>query len=84
MDNNDEYMKDPRAETVEDSVAGLGILSKYMEKGMQESYFLGGEHDQIHVYVDLEDLPEDSEDGPALVRLGFHASSATDAWSYFT
>jgi hypothetical protein len=83
MDNDDEYMKDPRAKTVEGFVAGLGILAKYMEKGMQESYFCGGEHDAIHIYVELEDLPEDSEDGLALVRLGFHASDA-DNWAYFT
>lgn len=81
--SDEDYMKDPRAKTVEGFIAGLTILSKYMKGGMKESYFCTAEHDEFFVFVELDELPEDSEDGIALQRLGFHASSA-DNWGYFT
>ena len=79
---DDEYMEDPRAKTVAGFIAGLAILSKYMEKGIEQSFFCGGEHDIIHFYVDADKLPNDSDDGRALSRLGFHTED--DSWAYFT
>lgn len=80
--DDDIYLTDPRANTVEGVIAGLTILSKYMEKGMQESFFCGGEHDIIHIYVGDDALAEDSEDGQALIRLGFRVEDG--GWAYFT
>lgn len=81
-DDNDDYMKDPRAKSVEGFVAGLTILSAHMEWGMQQKFFCGGEHDIIHIYVGDDALAEDSDDGRALAKLGFHVEDG--AWAYFT
>lgn len=78
------YMKDPRAKSVEGFIEGLGILAKHMEDGLAETFFCGAEHDELFIYVSGEALPEESEDGLALVRLGFHYSEDADSWSYFT
>lgn len=76
------YKSDPRAKSVEGFIAGLTILSRYMAKGLAETYFMGGEHDVIHIYVDIEDCPDDSEDGQKLSALGFHCGD--DGWEYWT
>lgn len=81
--SEDNYMKDPRAKTVEAFIAGLNILAKYMKCGLQESYFCTAEHDEIFIFVGLDDCPPVSDDGIELQKLGFHASSA-DNWGYFT
>lgn len=80
--SDDDYMKDPRAKSVAGMIAGLTILSGYLKDGMATTYFCGGEHDIIYFYVSLDDLPEDSDHGVELQRLGFHAED--DAWGYFT
>lgn len=81
---DDDYMKDPRAKSVEGMIAGLTILSEYLKDGMATKYFCGGEHDIIYFYVSLEDLPKESPHGVELQRLGFHADDDADAWGLFT
>jgi hypothetical protein len=80
------YMKDPRSKSVEGFIAGLTILANHMPKGICESFAFGAEHDIIHIWgeVTLEKLPPDSEDGRALLALGFHAEEDLDQWGYFT
>ncbi|WP_176559866.1 hypothetical protein [Teichococcus rhizosphaerae] len=55
-----------------------------MRNGLQVRGAFGGEHDIINVYVDLEELPEDSEDGQELIRLGFHPGEEAGNWGYHT
>jgi hypothetical protein len=76
------YSTDPRAKTPEGFIAGLEILARYMEKGLQTKWFMGGEHDVIYIYVSLDDLTPESEDGQMLQRLGFTPNEET--WGYTT
>ncbi len=78
------YMKDARAKSVEGLIAALAIFAKYLKKGQKEKFFTGASHDVLYFYVDLEKLPEDSEDGRILVGLGFHADEDSENWAYFT
>lgn len=80
--SEDNYMKDPRAQTVDGFVEGLKILSQYMKDGMSQSYFCGGEHDIIHIFVGLDECEPDSINGQILRSLGFHTEN--DGWAYFT
>ena len=82
--SDDDYMKDPRAKSVEGMIAGLTILSGYLKDGMATTYFSGAEHDEIFFYVSPDDLPEDSPHGIELQRLGFHACEDAETWAYFT
>lgn len=82
FDMTDDYMRDPRAKTIEGFIVGLTLLSKYMKDGMKETCALGGEHDVIWFSVSTEQLLEESEDGKLLVCLGFHTED--DTWQYFT
>lgn len=81
---DEDYMKDPRAKSIEGMIAGLTILSGYLKDGMATTYFCGGEHDEIFFYVSLDDLPEDSAHGLELQSLGFHADEDVETWAYFT
>lgn len=80
--DQENYMSHPKAKTVGGFIEGLTILSGYMPSGMDESYFCGGEHDVIYIYVGGEKCPPDSVNGIILESLGFHYED--DAWSYFT
>lgn len=64
-----------------DFIKALAILGKYLKDGMDTKYFLGAEHDVIYFYVGIEELPEDSDDGKALVELGFHVEHGS--WARF-
>ena len=70
--------------SVECFIAGLTVLSSHMKDGLKTEFAFGAEHDIIHVYVDAEALPEDSDDGRLLDRFGFHYSTEADSWAYFT
>lgn len=78
------FFKDPRAKSVEGLIAGLQILAKYLENGLQEKYFSGAEHDIIYFWVSREQLPEDSEDGKALFALGFKVDHSAGNWCMVT
>lgn len=80
------YMKTPNAKSVGAFIEGLQILAKYMPNGFAQKYAFGGEHDVIHVWgdVNLEKLPEGSQDGRRLLELGFHTDDDLDQWQYFT
>lgn len=83
MDEDDtEYLKDPRAKTIEGFIVALQIFAKYAEKGLQQSYVFDAHHDVLGVYFDTERIPEDSEDGLLLRQLGWHVED--DYWAYFT
>jgi hypothetical protein len=82
--DDDLYMTDERRKTVAGFIAALEIFAKYFGDGLNESYFCGGEHDVIYMYVDIEQCPEDSEDGRLLQSLGWHADSEAGNWAYFT
>lgn len=82
--SDDLYMSDPRAKTFEGFCAGLMILAKHSKDGMSRKFGMGAEHDIITVYVSLDDLPADSEDGLALIALGFHTEEDSGNWGYFT
>jgi len=72
------------ANTPEGWIVSLHILAKYMEDGMKEKCFLEAEHDQIYSHVSGEDITEDSEDGKALIELGWFIDSDIDIWAYYT
>lgn len=62
-------------------IKGLGILSNFFDKGLDETYFMQAAHDQIFFFVDVEKLPEDSEEGRELIKLGFYVDE-NDGWSF--
>lgn len=64
-------------------VRGLEILAPHFENGMETCYFMGGEHDIIHIYVETSTIPEDSEEGKELDELGFHVDEH-DQWAWWT
>lgn len=68
--------------TVNQLIEALTILSKYMEDGLETSYFMGGDHDIVYFYVDVGACPEDSEDGQRLKEIGLFVSDA-DNWAKF-
>jgi hypothetical protein len=83
-EENDEdlYLTAPEANSIKGFIEALNIFSKYMEKGTNETYFCGAEHDELYLYVGTDDLPEESPDGRRLRALGFRKSE--DAWAYYT
>ena len=62
----------------------MQIMSSHMKDGLNTGFAFGAEHDIIYVFVDAEALPEDSDDGRLLDGLGFHYSTESDTWAYFT
>jgi hypothetical protein len=81
---SEDYLRDPRANTTEGLKAALDIFSKHLPRGDKTPIFLGAEHDIIYAPVSTEVIPEDSEDGIALSRLGWHMDDDTGDWGYFT
>jgi len=82
MNDNDNYMDDPRAKTVEGFIVALKIFAKYMEKGEKRAFFCGAAHDELFIYADGP--LESSEDGVLLTALGFHFDEDAECWRYFT
>lgn len=78
------FMSDPRSKSVEGMIAGLQILAKYMPNKEQQKFFFQAEHDEVFFNVEVTSLEEDTEDGRALVALGFHVSGDVDQWAWFT
>lgn len=64
--------------------AALQILSKQMGGGMKEKFFLEADHDVIYSHVSTYDITEDSEDGKALIQLGWYADGEINVWAFFT
>lgn len=92
---SDNYLKDPRANTIEGWIAALQIFAKYRPKGLQDRLETHAEHDILFVCdkpepVDQDEegepafAPEHQEDAAALDGLGFHWDSDGDCWSKFT
>ncbi len=69
--------------TIENFCKGLQILSQAFPKGMQETYFLGAEHDIIYVYTGDEDYEFTEKEVQLLEEYGFHENDV-GGWSYFT
>lgn len=83
------YMKAPEAKSVRGFIEALGILAKYMDKGLDSAHFSGADHDVFYVQTrsneDYEAEPaESSEDGRRLIALGWHFDGDTDGWAYYT
>jgi hypothetical protein len=76
-------MKDARSRTLAGFIAALEIFAKHTEKGLEQKYFLGGEHDVIYIYVSSEDCPDNSADGNKLVSLGWRVDTDTGNWMYY-
>lgn len=76
--------RDPRAKTLEGWIASIEIFAKNHPEGLKNSYCFEGQHDIIFTHFTEEEIPEDSEDGKALVRLGWFVDSDTDGWATFT
>lgn len=87
-EDDDLYMRDPKAKTVAGFVEALTILARYMENGMDEGFFSGAEHDCFYVStksVDDNAQPDKkSADGKRLRALGWHFDGGSDGWAYFT
>ena len=81
---DDLYMSAPESKSIKGVIEALTIFAKYTEKGINERYFCGAEHDELYIYVDIEKLTPESPDGQRLQALGFHPSSEVETWSYFT
>jgi hypothetical protein len=81
MNEDEIYMTDPRAKTIEGFIAALEIFLKYMDK--TESSFLHASHDLITGPSIEETCVEDSENGKILLKLGWHVEEG-EYWAYFT
>lgn len=77
----DNFMSDTNSKSVKGFIEALGIFAKRYEKGLDQRFFMGAEHDELFIY-DSDDIAEDSEDGKRLEALGFHFNG--EGWSYFT
>ncbi len=93
---SDNYLKDPRANTVEGWIAALQLLAKYSGGGKFRPIG-GAEHDVIFMSGGPEPLThkqmsgetvctwaeEDAENANTLEGLGFHYSNEDDCWCKF-
>jgi len=78
--NNDNYMADKRAKTIEGFKIVFDIIAKY---STQTSRPIGAaEHDIIYINLDIYQCPEISEDGQLLEALGCHVDE-TECWAMF-
>jgi len=83
MMNDESYMRDPMAKTVNGFIEALEILARYMKDGKERKFFCGAEHDEIYFYT--ENGPDElSDDGVRLSELGFHFEEDAEGWVYFT
>jgi len=78
----DIYNSDERAKTFAGLIESFAILAKYAKDGMDERYPIDAQHDEIYSCVNTDALPRDSDDGRALIALGWHVDE--EDWSYFT
>jgi hypothetical protein len=79
--SDDNYMSAPNAKSVGAFIEALGIFAKHYDGGMDKSFFMGAEHDELFIY-DSDTISEESEDGQRLNALGFHYNG--EGWSFFT
>lgn len=70
------------AATIKAFIEALQIMAKYAKNGPDTTYFLEGQHDQILVYLTVEQLPEYSDDGKKLQALGWFVDDGY--WMRFT
>lgn len=80
--NDDNYMSAETAKGAAGFIEALHIFAKYWKDGINNSYFMGAEHDILYIYD--SDIPEDSDDGRRLEALGFHRDDDLEGWAYFT
>lgn len=78
------YMTHPDSKSVKGFIRALEIFSPHFDKGLQETYFMGGEHDILFMYVDLDQIPPDTVHGKELISLGWHTEKDTNGWAYHT
>ena len=80
----DDYMKDPRAKTLEGMIVACEIFAKHSKEGMKARFCNASEHDIIYGPCDGVEIFEESEDGILLTKFGWHIDSDVDSWAYFT
>lgn len=83
-EDDDIYMSASESKSIRGFVEALNIFSRYLDKGLDETFFSGAEHDVLYLYVDPEDLHPNSSDGKRLRALGFHPDTDVESWAYFT
>jgi hypothetical protein len=76
------YNSDPRSKSIEGFIAALQIFAVYLKDGMQGKYMFNADHDCIYINVDSEAVSD--AHAKALDALGWHVSSESDTWAYFT
>ncbi len=71
--------------TIARFIVGLGVFAeRYLENGEGEWYFCSAQHDIIYFFVDINDLPGNSDDGKRLIELGFYIDEDTMKWCWST
>jgi hypothetical protein len=80
--SHDTYMSDPTSKSIKGFIEALNIFSQYADKGEDERFFFGAEHDIIYMCVDTKVLHPNSPAGIRLRELGFHIDD--EDWAYFT
>jgi len=63
-------------------LAGLEILSKYYDEGLDTDYFMEAGHDVVWFHITEEALPVDSDDGTLLLSYGFDTDADLEVWGY--
>lgn len=53
----------------------LEIFTHYFPNGDKEGYPFSAEHDIVYVHLTTEDIPELSDDGQELERMGWHVEN---------
>lgn len=87
MTDDDNYLKDPLANTIQGWMVALGIFAKYSERGVAERLETSAQHDIL--YLPSKPDPGAAElteiaDARQLRGLGFHWCSDVDCWGKFT
>lgn len=77
--SDDLYLKNKKARTIDGWRASLEIFERH---GKTDKWLIvASAHDIFYTQYGTDDIPEDSDDGRALIALGWHVDE--DAWACF-
>ena len=72
------------AKTIKEFREILDIIAKHSDRGENAACVFCAEHDVIYLLIQLDKVPEDSEDGKRLTELGCHPDENNEGWAYYT
>lgn len=80
--STDIYLDDPDANTLVGFKKAVDIFIEHCDDNIRFPF--NAEHEIIYGPCGFDDIPEDSEDGKNLQRLGWSYDEQFNCWCYFT